>query len=57
MHVIWECETKIYLYFSFKGVTNDCPMICEVTCEDDELLCTSGTDPVTGCKENDFCHP
>jgi len=38
-------------------VTNDCPMICEVTCEDDELLCTSGTDPVTGCKENDFCHP
>merc|ERR1712066_97426 len=35
---------------------DDCPMICEVTCEDDEILCPGGTDS-EGCRENDFCHP
>ena len=34
----------------------DCPLICEVICEDDELLCPGGTDP-EGCRENDYCHP
>ena len=34
----------------------ECPLICEVTCEDDELLCPGGTDPA-GCRENDYCHP
>ena len=31
-------------------------MVCEVTCEDDELQCPGGTDS-NGCKENDYCHP
>lgn len=37
-------------------VVGDCPMICEVTCEDDEILCPGGTDS-DGCRENDYCHP
>ena len=31
----------------------DCPMICRVECEEDEILCSGGTDS-DGCKENDL---
>jgi len=33
-----------------------CPMICEVTCDEDEILCNGGIDD-NGCRENAYCHP
>ena len=34
----------------------ECPLVCTVTCEDDEVLCPGDT-LSSGCRESDFCHP
>jgi len=34
----------------------ECNLVCEVSCEDDELLCPGDVDE-NGCRENDYCHP
>lgn len=32
----------------------NCPLICEVTCSEEDILCSGGYS--NGCKENDYCH-